>query len=273
MERCTMTNAVRSWDAVRECRPLVFQMTNGVVMNEAAHVTLAIGAAPIMSSHPGEAAELARLADAVVVNIGTPDDGALEASSQALVVAQEQGKISLLDPVGYGASALRTTMVQRLLAEHRFSMVKGNGGEMGLLGGTGGLVRGVDAVAATDGPGAVKAVARRWETVAISTGEIDVLSDGTTLVTVQGGHALLTTLTGTGCWLGALCAAAAAASGDPLVGAAAALAALGVAAERAAVRSAGPGSFRVALFDEIAAVRGEDLATPGRIRFETPWTC
>lgn len=259
----TAPQAFALWSAIGARRPLVYQLTNFVVVNEQAHVTLAIGAAPLMSLHPGEAEALVAIADAVVVNIGTPTSEGIEAMKRAATAATKARKPLLIDPVGYGATELRTHLVDELLAHSRPSLVKGNAGEMGLLGRAGGSVRGVDAASAGNVAVAVETIARDHQTIAIATGEIDWASDGRRTVQVAGGHALLTRLTGTGCWLGAVVVAAVAASPDqPLEAAVAALAAYGIAAEAAAKRAGGlgPASFRTAFIDALGELEERDFA-------------
>ncbi len=64
---------------VREARPLVHHITNCVTVNDCANVTLAVGAAPVMADAPEEVAEMAGMADALVLNIGTLSSAQVEA--------------------------------------------------------------------------------------------------------------------------------------------------------------------------------------------------
>lgn len=115
-------------------RPLVYHMTNMVAIGEQANLALAIGASPVMSLYPGEAVELVIAADSLVINIGTPSKEGIEAMFAAAREARELGKPALLDPVGYGATKMRMGLVERLLDTKAFSVVKGNGAEISLLG-------------------------------------------------------------------------------------------------------------------------------------------
>lgn len=259
----TAESAFALWAAIAARRPLVFQLTNLVVMNESAHVTLAIGAAPLMSLHPGEAAALATIADATVVNIGTPTTEGVEAMKLAAAAASKTRKPLLIDPVGYGATELRIALVDELLALSRPTIIKGNAGEMSLLGRAGGSVRGVDSAGAGNIVAAIERLAREHSTIAIATGEIDWVCDGQRTAQVAGGHALLTRLTGTGCWLGAVIVAAVASTPEqPLNACIAALAAYGIAAEAAAKRAGGlgPASFRTAFIDALGELEERDFA-------------
>ncbi len=256
-----------SWDVVREKAPLVFHLTNSVVMNEQAHLTLALGASPLMSNHPDEAEELAAVADALLLNIGTPGENSMESMRRAARRAGADGTPVVLDPVGYGASLLRNGLVQELFATRSVTLVKGNGGEMGLLGGAGGTVRGVDSREASDPLAAVVSVARGRGCAAVSTGVVDSFSDGERVWTVSGGSDLLPRITGSGCWLGTVLAACLAVADEPVPAVLAGLAGFGLAAERAERSSRGPASFRMDLLDEIARLKGADLAAclEGRI--------
>jgi hydroxyethylthiazole kinase len=257
----SQAQAAAIWEAVTTRRPLIYHLTNAVVMSEQAHIALAIGASPLMSLHPGEAEELVLIADAVVTNIGTPFAEGIAAMQAAARKARAAGKLHLLDPVGYGATKLRNDLVDEIIRIGSPTIIKGNHGEMGVLGRTGGEVRGVDAQAAGDPSQSVQTIAREHATLAIATGEVDFLSDGKRTAAVRGGHAMMTRLTGTGCWLGSVVAACAVAAGDPFDGAVVALGAYGIAAEKAAARTAqlGVGSFRLAFFDALGSLVAEDF--------------
>jgi len=112
-------------EQVVSTKPLVYHMTNMVAMAEQAHLTLAIGASPVMSLSFEEAAEMVKYANAVLINIGTPSKEANEAMLSAAHTAKRLGKPAILDPVGYGATKLRINLVERLLETGAFSLVKG----------------------------------------------------------------------------------------------------------------------------------------------------
>ncbi|WP_432492681.1 hydroxyethylthiazole kinase [Kineococcus gypseus] len=241
-------------DAVAREHPLVQCLTNSVVTTITANVLLAAGAAPAMVDNPREAAQFARLASAVLVNVGTLDDERARAMALAAEAARGAGTPWVLDPVAVGGLAFRTSVARELL-QHRPDVVRANASEvLGLEGsGTGG--RGVDSTAgAEDALAAAHRLAERTGGVVAVSGEVDVLVHGGREVRVRGGSPLLTRTTGAGCALGALVAACTAAAGDPLLGAVTAHAHVALAAERAAARAGGPGSFAVAWVDELDAV-------------------
>ncbi|WP_432573568.1 hydroxyethylthiazole kinase [Kineococcus sp. SYSU DK005] len=256
-------------EALAREHPLVQCLTNSVVTTITANVLLAAGAAPAMVDNPREAAEFARAASAVLVNVGTLDDERARAMALAAAAAREAGTPWVLDPVAVGGLAFRTGVARDLLA-HRPDVVRGNASEVLGLEGAGAGGRGVDSTSgAEDALDAARRLSLRTGGVVAVSGEVDVLVHGERTVRVRGGSPLLTRTTGAGCSLGALVAACTAVAGDPLLGAVTAHAHVALAAERAAARSTGPGSFAVAWVDELDAVDAAalraDLSTSGRL--------
>ncbi len=180
--------------------------------------------------------------------------------------ANDLGIPVVLDPVGAGATAFRTASTRRLLEALDIAVLKGNAGEIGVLAGTGGSVRGVDSAGITADPVAtVRECASSTGTVVAMTGETDLVTDGRRVYAVRNGSPLMERLSGTGCMAASITGAFAAVAGDLPVSSAAALAAFGLAGERAEVEARGPYSFRAALFDELAALTPDDLARHARI--------
>jgi hydroxyethylthiazole kinase len=251
--------------SLRERPPLVQCLTNIVVAQWTANVLLATGAAPAMVDNPHEAGDFAAIANGVLINLGTPYDDTSAAMSTAVASATSSGTPWVLDPVAAGALAWRTRLAFELLELGAPRIIRGNASEiLALAGGAGG--KGVDSV---DSPEAALEVAqdlaRRYHTTVAVSGAVDHLTDGERVVRIANGHKLLTQVTGVGCALGALMAGFAGAVDDGLLAAAAATAALTVAADAAALRSGGPGSFAVALLDELAALTPQSLAEATRI--------
>jgi hydroxyethylthiazole kinase len=246
--------------AIRAAHPLVHQITNYVVMNETANITLAIGASPVMAHALDEVEEMAGIAGAVVLNIGTLSPEWVEAMVLAGRAANRHGAPVVLDPVGAGATRMRTEAALRILAEVSVAIVRANAAEVSALIGEKAEIRGVDSIAAGD-PGALAATAARSLgcTVAV-TGPVDHVAGPGGSTAVSNGVAMLSRVTGTGCMATALCGCFAAVNWkDPLRAATEALAAFGVAAEHAAINARGPGSFHVSLYDCVAALDPETL--------------
>jgi hydroxyethylthiazole kinase len=255
---------------LRERKPLVHQITNYVVMNEAANATLALGALPVMAHAREEVAEMVGLASALVLNIGTLSERWIEAMVLAGRAANIREIPVVLDPVGAGATSYRTDTARRILDEVRVTVLRGNPGEVATLVGAEAEVRGVESMATGLEPAELAAEAgRQLGLVGSVTGPVDHVSDGERTLAVANGHPLLAAVTGTGCISSALTGCFLAAKPEePLEAAAEALAALGVAAEDAADGAGGPGTFHARLYDALAAL--DPSALDGRARISEP---
>ncbi|MFQ5857691.1 MAG: hydroxyethylthiazole kinase [Anaerolineae bacterium] len=251
---------------IREERPLLHHITNLVVVNDVANVTLHVGALPVMAHAAEEVAEMVNMAGALMLNLGTLTPARVESMLIAGHRANELGVPIVLDPVGAGATELRTGTALRLLDELEIAVVRGNAGEMGALSGAGGVVKGVESVGGVSDPAAVAQImAREWGPVIAITGQRDVVSDGERVLGVDNGHAWLTAITGTGCMAATMVAAFVAVEREYLVAVAGGLACFGLAAELAAQEANGPASFRVALFDHLYHLTPEKLALGARV--------
>lgn len=237
-------------DPAEAAAPLVQCLTNGVVTNFTANALLAAGASPAMVDIPGEAGPFARVASAVLINLGTPHAEQREAMVEAASAAREAGVPWVLDPVAVGALPVRTGLAHELLALGP-TVVRGNASEvMALCGEVGG--RGTDAtVTVAEAANAAATVALEHGCVVTVSGPRDLVTDGLQEEWVAHGHPLLTRVTGGGCALGALVAAGLAGGADPFVATVDSVARWGLAAERAAALADGPGSFAVALLDAL----------------------
>jgi hydroxyethylthiazole kinase len=266
----TAETAAGLLEEVRTRSPLVQNITNAVVTNFTANALLALGAAPAMCDVPGEAGIFARVADGLLVNLGTPDAEQRVAALEAVAAAREAGTPWVLDPVAVGALPVRTALARELLG-HGPTVVRGNASEVIALAGAGTGGRGVDS---TDDPedalAAATGLARELGCVVAVSGPTDVVTDGRRVVRISNGHPWLTRVTGGGCALGAVMAAFAGATpaddkGAALAAAVAATAAYTVAAEQAAATATGPGSFAVAFLDRLALVTPDDVRLSARI--------
>jgi hydroxyethylthiazole kinase len=262
-----MISAASTLRTMRERKPLVHQITNYVVMNETANATLAIGALPVMAHAAEEVEEMAGLASALVLNIGTLSDRWVESMLLAGAAATRRGIPVVLDPVGAGATRYRTETARRIL-DLGVTVVRGNPGEVATLVGAAAEVRGVESIGAGVEPAELaRAAARQLGVVASVTGPVDHVSDGERVLAVANGDPLLAAVTGTGCMSSALTGCFLAAKPEePLAAAAEALAAFGVAAEDAAAGARGPGTFHSRLYDALYALDPETL--DGRTRIE-----
>ena len=256
--------------SVRERRPLVHHITNSVTINDCANITICAGAAPVMAEAPEEVAEMVAAAGALVINIGTLSAAQVDAMLIAGRRANDLGIPVVLDPVGAGATHFRTETAWRLLDALDVAVLKGNAGEIGVLAGTGGSVRGVDSSGVAGDPvETARECVRATGTVVAMTGAVDVVADDRRVFLIRNGNPAMDRLSGTGCMAASVTAAFAAVADDYTVSSAAALAAFGRAGERAAAGARGPYSFRTGLFDELAGLASDDLA--GHARIEEPY--
>lgn len=253
-------------ERVRQERPLLHHITNFVVMNDTANVTLHIGGLPVMAHAREEVAEMVSAAGALVLNPGTLTPDWVESMAIAGKRANQLGIPIVLDPVGAGATTLRTESNHRLLEELRIAVVRANSGEIGALTGKGGVVKGVEAVVEVDDPVEVaKALVGRYGVTVAITGARDIVTDGKRVVGIDNGHPMLKTITGTGCTSTTMIAAFAAVERDFLVAATAGLVCYGLAAELAAQQAHGPASFKVALFDAIYNLSAEQIEKGAKV--------
>lgn len=239
-------------EEVRRKRPLVVNITNTVVTNFTANVLLAAGAAPIMSEGAAEAESLARMADALLLNIGTLHTRQITYIMKAGEFANKFGKPVVFDPVGVGATPYRNMTSLQILNDLKLALIRGNYGEISFLAGMGDqAVRGVDSASSGIETDVLKKLAHQRETVIAATGPVDYVTDGQMVFTNGTGDILLQFVTGTGCALSSLCGAFMAAAQDPRLGVLAALAYYGAAAEKAARTCKGPGSFSIKFLDAL----------------------
>ena len=251
-------------DAVRAKVPLVHCITNYVTVNDAANALLAIGASPIMADDIGEAGDIASIASALVLNIGTLNERTIASMLDAGRRANAFGVPVVLDPVGAGASRLRNETVGRLLREVKLSVLRGNLSEISFIAGLGAATRGVDSAKEdekNDALAAARLVAQRLGCTVAVTGAVDVVTDGTRACRLANGHQMLSRVTGTGCMTTALIGAFAGAGRDFYTAAAGGISAMSIAGELAYERAGtlGTGSFHIALIDALSMLDGANL--------------
>jgi hydroxyethylthiazole kinase len=252
---------------VREKRPLVHHITNYVTVNDCANVTLCIGAAPVMAHAREEVAEMVSMAGALVLNIGTLDHTQVESMLAAGMKANDRGIPVILDPVGAGATRLRTEAAQTLLHKLHISVLKGNAGEIAVLAGAEGKVRGVDSDDVKGDPAEIaRKMADKLGIVVAMSGVTDIVTDGMQTLLVDNGHPMMGTVSGTGCMAASVAGAFAAITHDHVISTAAALASLGLAGERAAGHYQGPLTYKIALLDETYRLKPEDLYKHAKVR-------
>jgi hydroxyethylthiazole kinase len=245
--------------AVRQQKPLVVNITNYVVMNNTANALLAIGASPIMAHSKQEMAEMMSFAGALVINIGTLDSVWTPRMIFAVEQANTNGKVVILDPVGCGASTLRTETSRQIARLADKLIIRGNASEIIALAGEQAQSKGVDSLDSSDAAlGAAKFLAAEYGANVVISGETDYIVTKSQTVTLNNGHEMMPYVTGMGCTLTALTGAFAAVGDESGLAAAAVL---GVAGEIAAEQARGPGSLQLALLDELYQLEEQTLAS------------
>ena len=262
---------------IRAASPLVHCITNYVTVNDVANVLLAIGARPIMADDPEEVEEITALCAGLCLNIGTLNARTIPSMFAAGKHARALGHPVVLDPVGAGASRLRTETALRILDEVRPTVVRGNISEIRTLAIGSGTTQGVDANAADAvteenlavTAGFLRGFAARAEVIVVVTGAIDLVTDGVTVYAVRNGRAEMGRVTGTGCQLSALLAAALAVEPLGLLASVAETVALmGVAGEIACAQMGerdGNATYRTRIIDSIYCMTDEELSAHSRI--------
>ena len=227
---------------VRDTVPLVHNITNYVTVNDVANILLACGASLIMSDEPKEAEEITAICGGLNINIGTLNKSSIEGMFRAGRRAASLGHILLLDPVGAGASRLRTDTAIQLMEQISFDVIRGNISEMKALANGSKTTKGVDANAADavteeDLEAAVtfaKTFAKKAGCMVALTGALDLVSDGEACYVIRNGRAEMGKITGTGCQLSGMMTAFLTANPEnKLEAAAAAVCAMGLAGELA----------------------------------------
>lgn len=239
---------------LRSSVPLTHCITNVVVTNFTANVVLAVGASPAMVLAAEETADFARVAQGLLINVGTVTRVDAEAMINAASAAYEAQTPWVLDPVAAGALEYRTSIIKELL-KFRPSVIRGNASEILATSGAKGNAKGADSTASSiEALPAAKKLAEETGAVVAISGEIDYITDGKTVISVPGGHEIMTKVTGTGCSLGAVIAAFLPVTETPLRAATAASVIYATAGERAAREAKGTGSFSVAFLDQLSTI-------------------
>lgn len=256
---------------VRNTVPLIHNITNYVTVNDVANVLLACGASPIMADDEGEVEEITAICSGLNINIGTLNSRTIPSMLKAGKAAQALNHPVVLDPVGAGASTLRTETARRLIREIRFTVVRGNMSEIKTLAAGSGNTRGVDAsvedVVTEDNLESaiafVKDLSARDGAIVAVTGAIDLVADAERCYVIRNGRPEMGKVTGTGCQLSALTAAYVAANpGNCLEAAAAAVCLMGLAGEIGFLHMEpgdGNAAYRSRIIDAICNMDGREL--------------
>lgn len=254
---------------IKERKPLVHHITNFVTINDCANITLAIGGSPIMAYDESEVEEVVAMSSSLVLNIGTLSKDSVNSMILAGKKANELKVPVILDPVGVGATTLRSQAVNHILDNVKVSVLKGNMSEIKFLSGLEVSTRGVDSIASDEGCTEVaEKLASKLGCIVAITGKKDILSDGNKTFYINNGHEILSKVTGTGCMTSSLIASYCGVTSDYLIGAIGGVVSMGIAGEiafKSLKCSEGLGSFKVNLFDTIYNMTSDTIMKAGEI--------
>jgi hydroxyethylthiazole kinase len=258
--------AAQNLSALRTQKPLIHNITNYVVMNYTANALLAMGASPVMAHAQNEVEEMVSFAGALVLNIGTLTDDWILSMITAGRKASEQQIPVILDPVGSGATALRTESAKKIIAETRVRVIRGNASEILSLRHAESKTKGVDSIHSVEEAAKTATVlAQELDTTLAITGPVDLITDGQRVIRVKNGHPLMGFVTGTGCTATVTIGAFLAVDADPVTATATALAYFGLAGEIASQNASAPGSFMIQMLDALYTITPETLAAGSKI--------
>lgn len=252
--------------SVKSKRPLIHHITNYVTVNDCANMTLCAGGSPVMTDAIDDVVEITSISNALVLNIGTLNPRTVESMFLSGSVAGSKGVPVVFDPVGAGATSYRTTVSRTIIDKMRPQVIKGNAGEIGVLSGLGGKVRGVDSAESVDVSSAVKELAKKSDCIVVATGPVDYVSDGETVMELSNGTPMQDRLSGTGCMLSSVVGCYVGALGPSLESVISAITIFNIAAEDAASHCNGPGTFKTAFLDSMTGIDGKILDSRARIK-------
>ncbi len=239
-------------ESIRKTSPLIHNITNFVAMNNTANGLLAIGASPVMAHSIDEVADMAFIASALVINIGTLEKDWVYSMLLAAKTAKANNTPLVFDPVGAGATPYRTDVCKQIIDECNPSIIRGNASEIMALSNKNSTTKGVDSTDSSDAAlDCACHLAKKTGSVVVISGDTDYITDGNHTLTVKNGNPLMARVTGMGCTATAIVGAFAAVNPDMLHAAAHGMAVMGIAGEIAGANSQGNGSMQVNFLDEL----------------------
>lgn len=235
---------------VRSQKPLILCLTNFVTAEFVANSLLAIGASPIMSGCEDEISELVKMASVLYINIGTLDQNFIGLAKKAIEIAKEQSKPIIFDPVGSGATTIRTEISKYIVPFA--NCIRGNSSEIISLEGNSHATYGVDANNTTDEAASIaKRLSLQNNAVVIVSGPVDFITDGNKSISVPFGSLLMQMVTGMGCSLTAVIAAFGSLTEDHFESAVIAAHYFAICGEIASKKHQSIGTFKVAFLDQL----------------------
>ncbi|MEJ6952524.1 hydroxyethylthiazole kinase [Natronospora cellulosivora (SeqCode)] len=264
---------------INDVKPLVHHITNYVTANDQANLTLAIGARPIMAEHPDEIKSIISRANCLLLNTGTINKEREKVLLKAAEIASEISIPVLIDPVGVAASSVRRDLFLKLLDIRNIKIIKGNLAEIMTL--SDGFTKpesnslGVDSFDDDvyfddlDLIPILQEISKKYDAIVVVTAKEDLVVDENNAIKLHNGVAALQNITGSGCITASLIACCLAVEENHFLAAISGVAVMGVCGELADKKSAGPGSFRYKLFDELYGLKREDILRMVKLEVES----
>lgn len=249
---------------VREQKPLVLCLTNHVTMDLMANALLCLGAAPIMSEDQRELNELIQISHALYLNIGTLEPAFMERAVHAATLAKQLKKPIILDPVGAGATTIRTKASLTLLPFT--NIVRGNASEIISLNQSVNATLGVEAThAVMDAQNDASHLAKTHQNTVVVSGPKDYVTNGYDEIFLPFGSSLMPFVTGMGCTLTAVIAAFHAIEPTSFIAAREATRYFGLCGQVAAMKTSSPGHFRTLFLDELYQCNLDAMASVSHV--------
>ncbi|MFA5857675.1 MAG: hydroxyethylthiazole kinase [Elusimicrobiota bacterium] len=245
---------------VRAEKPLVHHLTNWVTIYDCANIVKVFGASPVMAHAKEEVSEMAGIASAVVLNIGTLTPEFVDAMVLTAKTANSRAIPVVLDAVGAGATKFRDKKIAYILNHAYINIIKGNASEIARVAGENVRTKGVDSTDIGDGiTGIAQRLAKLRNCTVVVTGETDIVTDNISTMKVHNGHPLMGSIVGTGCMAASVIGAFAAVEPNYVHACVAGLCCYEIAAELASKTVSGPGSFKERLFDTVYNLAKQDV--------------
>lgn len=247
-------------EQIREKSPLVHNITNFVVMNNTANALLSIGASPVMAHAEEEVADMATIASALVINIGTLSENWIQSMQIAIKTAGLRKIPIIIDPVGAGATKYRTQTVKNLFSITNPTVIRGNASEIMALVDTNIQTKGVDSSQSSDSAlVAATSLAKKYKCVVVVSGVTDIITDGNKTIFIENGDLMMPKVTGLGCTATALTGAFCAVNPNYLEACASAMAVMGICGEIAVKSSNGPASLQMNFIDKLYTISEAEI--------------
>ncbi len=264
----SLDSCQQTLEKIQKNSPLVHSITNSVVTNITANILLAVGASPLMAHAVEELEEIINISGSLVINIGTLDTFQIKSMEKAMKYALTAKKACVLDPVGAGASKLRTETALNLITLGKPAVIRGNSSEiLALANAEKSSSKGVDATdSVQSAENSANFLAEKYNSVISVSGEFDYITDGKRVSKVYAEEKLplqlstISKITGMGCSCTALTGACLAVESDAFIAATTAMAIMKTVQVEACKKAKGPGSLEMHILDSLYSIKKEDIA-------------